>query len=478
MGRQPIDRRKFLALLPAAGAAAANAAAQVPARASGKPNFLFLIADDLTYRTIHSLNNQEVRTPNLDRLSASGCTFTHAFHQGAWNGAVCVPSRTMLNTGLSAFRAETQADDVQTWGQTLGDAGYDTYICGKWHLDPVIMGRSFHEMETVGPAMHISTPENGPAYNRPAPGNTWRADDESLHGQWLHTELWKGEQPDRIEHSASVYADKVVEYLRSPARGGKPFFAYVGFNCPHDPRQSPKEYLDLYPQETIEIPPNFLPLHPFDQGDAKVRDELLAPFPRTKEAVQVHRREYYALITYLDAQIGRILDALAASGHAANTYVILTADHGLMGKQNLYDCSVRMPLMIAGPGIPKARKIDQLVYQHSMFATTCELAGVTPPKTVEFPSIAPLLHEDKPVHDAVFCRYIDFQRSVRTTRHKLILYPKVKQVQLFDIQADPWEMHNLADDPALAAARKQLFTRLLRFQQELGDTLDLSIFAA
>ncbi len=478
-----MDRRKFLTLLPAAGAAAASSVSAAPP--STKPNFLFLIADDLTYRTINSLNNKEVRTPNLDRLAASGCAFTHAFHQGAWNGAVCVPSRTMLNTGLSAFRAETQADDVQTWGQTLGAAGYDTYICGKWHLDPVIMGRSFHEMETVGPAMHISTPEGGAAYNRPSPGNTWQPDDESLHGQWLHTDLWKAEKPGRIEHSASVYADKVVEYLKDrAAKPEKPFFAYVGFNCPHDPRQSPKEYLDLYPQDKIEVPPNFVPKHPFDQGDAKVRDELLAPFPRTKEAVQLHRREYYALITYLDAQIGRILDALAASPHAANTYVILTADHGiaigehgLWGKQNLYECSVRMPLMISGPGITKGRKVHHLVYQHSMFATTCELAGIASPKTVEFPSIAPLLQVDRPVHDAVFCRYIDFQRSVRTTQYKLILYPKVKQVQLFDVQADPWEMHNLADDPVHAETRRELFTRLQRFQRELGDTLDLSTFA-
>jgi choline-sulfatase len=423
-----------------------------------------------------------VHTPSLDRIAASGCTFSHCFHQGAWTGAVCVPSRTMLNTGLSAFRAQHLADDVQTWGETLGAAGYDTYICGKWHLSAPMLGRSFREMGPVGPAMLPSTPVSGNAYNRPSPGNTWQPDDESLQGHWLHTALWTGAKPDRIEHECGLYADKASEFLTSKlAHRSAPFLMYVGFNSPHDPRQAPKEYLDLYPQEKIEIPPNYLPEHPFDQGDARVRDELLAPFPRTKEAVQLHRREYYALISYMDAQIERILDALERSGRAGNTYIIMTADHGLavgehglMGKQNLYDCSTRMPLLIAGPGIARGRQVDELVYQHSVFATTCELAGVAIPETVEFPSFAPLLRgEAKPLHDAVFCRYVNMQRSVRTKRHKLIIYPRVKQVQIFDLQEDPWETKNLADDPALADTRRELWSRLKSFQKELDDPLVL-----
>jgi arylsulfatase A-like enzyme len=205
----------------------------------------------------------------------------------------------MLTTGLSAFRAEKNADNVQTWGQTLGVAGYDTYLCGKWHLDPVVLGRSFKELGTVAPGMLESTPEGGAAYNRPSPGNTWQPDDETQRGHWLHTNLWRGETPDRIEHSDTVYTDQVVDYLKNKAaHRTAPFFAYIGFNAPHDPRQSPREYLERYPQNSIEIPPNYLPEHPFDQGDARIRDEVLAPFPRTKEAVQLHRREYYSLITH------------------------------------------------------------------------------------------------------------------------------------------------------------------------------------
>lgn len=480
-----MDRRKFLSLLPAGVVAAETLAAPgQQVRSSDRPNFLFMIADDLTFRSIQSRNNAEVHTPNLDRIAAAGCHFTHAFHQGSWSPAVCVPSRTMLNTGLSSFRAKNKADDVLTWGQTLGDAGYDTYLCGKWHLDPIVLGRSFKEVGTVGPGMFESTPESGAAYNRPSPGNTWRPDDETQRGHWLHTNLWKGEAPDRIEHSDTVYTEKAIDYLTNHlAHRTAPFFMYVGFNAPHDPRQSPREYLDRYSQDKIEIPPNYLPEHPFDQGDARIRDEVLAPFPRTKEAVQLHRREYYSLITHMDAHIGKILDALEKSGRAKNTYVILTADHGLavgehglMGKQNMYDCSTRVPFLIAGPGIAPGSKVDELVYQHSMFATTCELAQVAVPKTVEFPSLVPFLHgEAPPLQDAVFCYYMDLQRSVRTRQHKLIVYPKIGRIQLFDVAADPWEIHDLVDDPSLADVKQTLLARLRRFQAELGDTLDLKL---
>jgi choline-sulfatase len=469
---------------------------------SNRPNFLFIIADDLMYRSIHSLGNKEVQTPNLDRLSASGCTFTHCFHQGAWTGAVCVPSRTMLNSGLTAFRAETGLDKVHTWGQTMGAGGYDTYICGKWHLDPTVLQRSFKEMGPVGPGFlpsganvfysDCNTDGDGnyrdvlakdPAYFRPRPGDTWAPSDESLEGHWLKANLVDIKRPAKIQHSSSLYADNVIEHLETKiAKRNSPFFLYLGFNAPHDPRQSPQEYLDLYPQEKMGVPPNFLPEHPFNIGpDTFGRDESLTPWPRTREAIQLHRREYYALITHMDHQIGRVLDALEKSGKASNTYVIMTADHGLavgehglMGKQNVYDCSIRMPLIISGPGISAGKRVDELVYQHSMYATTCDIAGIPIPGHVEFPSLAPLLRGvAAPVHDAVFNYHRRFQRSVRTKTHKLIVYPEVQKIQLFDLEADPWEMHDLCDDPSMATLKTELMDRLKRFQKELGDPLNL-----
>jgi len=441
-----------------------------------RPNFLFMIADDLTFQGIHALGNQEIRTPNLDRLAKQGVSFTHCFHQGSWQPAVCVASRCMLNSGLTCFRAQKHIEETPLWGETLGKAGYDTFIVGKWHLSKGTLNRSFKQQGKVSPGMF----ESGPAaYHRPAQGNTWTPWDTSLKGQWLHTREWQEAAPDAIKHSAQIWSEGSVEHLRGQAGKDAPFFMYVGFNSPHDPRQAPKEFVDRYPVSQIAVPPNYLPEHPFDQGDHKVRDELLAPFPRTREAVQLHRAEYYAHITYMDEQIGRILDALAASGKAGNTYVIFTADHGLavgqhglMGKQNLYDHSTRVPLIVAGPGIPAGKRVDEMVYQHSVFPTTCELSGVASPPSLEFPSLMDLLHgKSGEKYDAMFCFYRDFQRSIRTKEHKLIVYPQVNQTQLFDLQKDPWETHNLADDPKYLELRTGLLLRLKRMRKELGDTL-------
>ena len=465
-------RREFLKSAIAGGAVASLLKGDPPSR----PNFLFLIADDLTYRAIHSLNNAEVQTPNLDRLASRGCTFTHAFHQGSWSGAVCVASRTMLNTGLTTFHAHRRAETTPLWGETLGKAGYETAIVGKWHLSQANLHRNFQNIGPVSGGMF----ESGPAaYGRPSPGNTWTPWDTSLKGQWLHTKIWQKTEQDEIKHSARIWAECAGDYLRKQSGAGRPFFLYVGFNSPHDPRQAPREFVDRYPQERIEIPPNYLPEHPFDQGDNRVRDELLAPFPRTREAVRLHRSEYYAHTTYMDAQIGQILDSLEASGQAANTYVIFTADHGLavgqhglMGKQNLYDHSIRMPLMVAGPGIPAGKRIGAMVYQHSLFPTTCDLAGVRVPQSVEFPSLADLLKgKEHAPHDAMFSWYLGYQRAVRTDEYKLIVYPQAGVTQLFNVRKDPWEIQNLAERREHAALRKDLLDRLHRFQRELDDDL-------
>lgn len=468
-----MHRRDFLKSI-----AAETAAFDISKGASGsRPNFLFMIADDLYFHGIRAMGNSEVETPNLDRMVRRGCAFTHCFQQGSWTPAVCIASRTMLNTGLTTFRAHKEAERTPLWGQTFGEAGYDTFIVGKWHLSKANLARAFKEKGPIGPGMFESGPE---AYNRPSPGNTWTPWDTSLKGQWLHTREWQKTAEDGIRHSAAIWADGAVEYLREKAaRGTNPFFLYVGFNSPHDPRQAPREFVERYPRNRIEIPPNFLPEHPFDQGDHRVRDELLAPFPRTREAVQLHRSEYYAHTTYMDAQIGRILEALEKSGKAKNTYVIFTADHGLavgqhglMGKQNMYDHSMRIPLLISGPGIPERKTVDEFVYQHSTFATTCELAGVPLPKTVEFPSLAGHLKgRGGELHDAMFCWYREFQRAVRTREHKLIVYPQIGRTQLFDIAKDPWEINDVSKKREYAAVRTKLLERLHRFQRELGDEL-------
>lgn len=484
-----VSRREFLRGL-GASALAGLMGPGLSAREDKRPNFLLLLTDDQVFDSIQSLNNPEVRTPNLDRLAERSVVFTHCFNQGSWTPAVCVASRAMLNTGQYIFQAQANIATAPLWGETLARGGYETWLAGKWHNGNATALRSFARGKGVGGGMYQAED----AYQRPGAGERygeWAADVEK-GGHW-RPRVWDivtdaeggrsaGPGYHVEQHSSELHGDNAVEFLLGPGTASEnPFFLYVSFHAPHDPRQAPREYLDLYDPEKILVPPNFAPEHPFDQGDQRIRDELLAPFPRTREAVRVHRAEYYAIISHFDHQVGRIMAALEATGKAENTYVMFTSDHGLavgqhglMGKQNQYDHSIRVPLLVSGPGLPAGRRVDRMVYLHSLFATTCELARLPVPETVQFPSLVPLLRGgDQVLHEEIFGAYRHFQRMIRTERWKLIVYPMAGETQLFDLRNDPHERHNLAGIPAFAELVADLKLRLQKLQNELGDELDL-----
>ncbi len=460
----------------------------------GIPNFLFIIADDQAYNTVHALGNPYIKTPNMDRLARNGLTFTHAFNQGSWSGAVCVVSRAMLNSGRSIYRARHDIDSVQLWGETMGNFGYVTFLTGKWHNGNHTAFKSFQQAKSIGKGMfETKGGVGGIGYARPAQAKmSWQPYDTTLLGHWspdvmdmVYSDSGKviGEPYTVHQHTSELYADNTIAFLNRHAEvSSRPFFAYVSFNAPHDPRQSPQEFLDKYPLEDIQLPENYLPEHPFDQGQRyTLRDEILAPFPRTETVVKTHLQEYYAIITHMDQQIGRILDALEATGEIDNTYIIFTADHGLavgshglMGKQNPYDHSIRVPLIINGPDIHSGMQNDKLVYLQSVFPTTLDLAGIPIPDHVEFQSLLPALNnEEFQGQDAIFGSYLDYQRLVRTSDYKLVLYPEVGEIQLFDMENDPLEMNNLAYNPVYRDTIQSLYSTLLELQQAVGDTLNL-----
>jgi len=306
-------------------------------RAAPRPNFLILFTDDQRFSTLGALNNPAVRTPSLDRLLARGTAFTHCFIQGSLQGAVCVCSRSCLMTGRTLYRSPQQPraeDQVALFGETFRSAGYTTFGTGKWHNGVWSFAQSFSAGDNIffgGMNDHLKVPINpfDPA------------------GRYPKERRRIGEQ-----FSSELFSDAAIAFLEQhdPAT---PFLAYVSYTAPHDPRMAPAKYAALYPPEAIELPPNFLPQHPFDNGELTIRDEALAPWPRTPEVIREHLAAYYAMITEVDEQLGRVLDTLDARGLAAQTYVIFAGDnglavgqHGLMGKQNLYDHSVRVPLSL------------------------------------------------------------------------------------------------------------------------------------
>ncbi len=447
------------------------------ALAGARPNILFLFADDQSYETIRTLSATDIDTPNLDRLAQRGAAFTHAYNMGSWSGAVCVASRTMLITGRSLWRAnaiyqttDSEREAGRLWPQLMAAQGYRTYMTGKWHIQAKAE-LAFDVTKDVRGGM----PKDGPsAYNRPLAGqpDAWSPFDESLGGFWEGGKHW-----------TEVVADHTIDFLKEAATDERPFFMYIAFNAPHDPRQSPKEYVDRYPLDRIPVPPSFLPVYPYHEAmgcGPTLRDEKLAPFPRTEHAVKVHRQEYYAIITHMDAQIGRILDALEASGKAGNTWIIFTADHGLavghhglMGKQNMYDHSLRVPFLISGPGVKPGSRVSAPIYLQDAMPTALELAGVQKPRQVDFESVLPHLKGDPGAtkRNTIYGAYLDLQRAVIHDGWKLIRYSKAGITRLYHLNSDPHEVRDLASAPAHQKRLQELTALLDEQQRALGDPL-------
>ncbi len=452
----------FACTPPAADETAADAEPQ-PTR----PNILFLFADDQRADTIGAWGNDLIDTPNLDRLVAEGWSFRRNYVFGSNSGAVCVPSRAMVLTGRSWMRSPNRMEGVPTLPRLLESAGYRTFITGKWHNGEEALLRAFDRGTAVylgGMADHTQTEvqdiENGGMVRRRV-GETF---------------------------SSELFADAVIEFLDEQAvaeAGGdseQPFFAYVPFTAPHDPRQPPPEYRERYYQRNLPLPANYKPQHPFDNGALILRDENLAAWPRTEDVIRDQLAEYYGLITHLDDQVGRILATLDENGQAGNTVVVYAADHGLsvgshglLGKQNLYEHSMRCPLIIRGPGIPHGTT-DAFTYLYDLFPTLLAQGAVAEPPGIDGRDLTPLWSGGDPTwRKSLFLPYRDVMRAVRDDRYKLIVYPNVNHRQLFDLVEDPDELHNLIADPDHAEIAARLEALLEGWQAAMGDTTPLSV---
>ncbi|HYG77535.1 MAG TPA: sulfatase-like hydrolase/transferase [Planctomycetota bacterium] len=417
-----------------------------------RPNILFLFSDDQRPDTIAALGNKHIQTPALDSLVASGTTMTRTYCMGSYDGAVCVPSRAMLLSGRTLYRLDQFLKQAPTWPQFFGKAGYVTFGTGKWHNSPDSLKRSFQQTRSIFMG----------GMGHPTQLNT--SDKEAPAGE--------------KEHSVKRFADAAIGFI-STQKGETPWLCYVAFNAPHDPRIAPKEFHERYEKNPPPLPPNFLPDHPFDNGELKVRDEKLAANPRTEAEIRKHLADYYACITYMDFQIGRILEALKASAQWENTIIIFSSDHGLaigshglMGKQNVYEHSMGAPLVVCGPGIQRDKKSDAFVYLLDIFPTLGELCSVSGPPASEGLSFARVLKgEATSARPYAFLSYKQMQRAINDGRWKLITYVvKGEQTtQLFDLSADPCEQKNLASEPQHAGELARMLELLQKAKKEFGD---------
>jgi len=461
-----MDRRAFLRTTAAGAAAAAlcgtRRTAAMPRKREPK-NILYLLSDDQRFDTIHALGSPEIHTPHMDVLAERGVAFTHAYIFGSHHGALCVPSRAMIMSGRNLFHIDnpdTLPESVPLFPETLREHGYATHGIGKWHN-----GRgSFNRAFASGSSIFFGGMSNQQAVPVHDYDPTGRYPAESAR------------VGDRF--SSELFADDAIRFLQA-YDGSKPFLLYVAFTAPHDPRMAPEAYRALYDPKRLSLPPNCLPRHPFDNGDLETRDEKLAPWPRTPENTRFQLAEYYAMISHLDEQIGRILAVLDETGLAEKTLIVFAGDnglavgqHGLFGKQNAYEHSIHVPLLMAGPGLPGGKRCDAFCYLTDTFPTLFDLIGLPLPEGVDGRSLLPALRGE-PVRDAIFFAYRDVQRAVRVGDYKLIEYT-VKgecRTQLFDLARDPFETHDLSGEACHARTLERLRERLRVMQRETGDPL-------
>ena len=418
------------------------------------PNILHIHADDHRPDGLHALGNPLLITPNLDMLVAKGITFSHCYTMGSMIGAVCTPSRTMLLTGRSWQRipgapdAASNAGDPGTFlPRVMAAAGYQT-----WH-----MGKK---------------------------GNGFPAGLKEFETSIIDDASGQTPANDRA-HCCQRLADSTIVFLkgRKSDNAARPFYIYIAPPVPHDPRSAEPQFKKLYDPAKIPLSPAFLPLHPFDNGEMTVRDEKLAPWPRTPEDTKQQNADYYSCITGFDYHVGRIFAELKASGEWDNTIIIFSGDnglslgeHGLFGKQNLYEFGgMHVPLVIAGPGVKKG-KSEAFVYLMDLFPTFAEFAGATIPSGVEGKSIVPILTgKETKVRDLLYTAYRDGQRSIRDDRWKLIRYPLVDRTQLFDLKTDPHELNNLANKPEYTSKLSELTVLLKKEMKCYADTFPLMV---
>jgi len=453
---QDVDYASLRGLLEAQGQVLEIKGTQQPATRESstprRPSVLVILGDDQRADTIHALGNEVICTPAIDSLVARGTAFTRAYCMGSMVPAVCVASRAMLLSGRSLFHADTKLGSCDTWPERFERAGYRTFVTGKWHNGVESLRRCFAEGDAVFlGGMH----------------DQWSVPTQSFrnHGEPVADERHTIHSSELFGRAAERFAERL---------GDEPFFALVSFTAPHDPRQAPDAFRARWQGREPPLPTNFLPEHPFDNGELQIRDELLLPRPRIRADIAHALADYYACVETMDDRIGRILSVLEAKGRLSDTIVLFTSDHGLalgshglLGKQNLYEHSMRSPAILAGPGVPAGSRVGALAYLFDLTATVGDLCGVAPPEGNEGRSLAAVMRgHEQDVRESLLLAYKDVQRALVTDGWKLIDYPQAGRVQLFDLAADAAEQHDRSgvaeEAQRLAALRDQLAAALVQ----------------
>lgn len=464
-----------------------STAMTMPALSAERPNVLVLMTDDMSRHCVTATGGRQSITPNLDALASRGTVMQNVVHQGGFSGAICTCSRAMFLTGRPLWSvtpnkleysgpAQLNTSDILL-PELFRNKGWHTFATGKWHNGNAALLRGFDHAEAItGGMLPFNSRDSGGAKDNAIeigmrnPKCVRIATDRTVKPH--PTSGW----------STDVFYDAAETFLEKTWRRDKPFMMYVSTNAPHDPRHVPAKILARF--QNVEEPPNYLPQHPFDNGDMKVRDEMVYKPPHTPELVRRERAIYLAMCAQIDDRIGQLLQKLEALGQLDNTVILFTADHGLavgehglLGKQNLYDGSWRVPMILAGPGVPKGHKRKGLAYLHGLFPTLADLAGIEAPEYTRKFEFTSVVRGDSEGQKILFGAYMpnakvpNGVRAVRRGDFKLLLYTHSGRQQLFNLAEDPWETNDLIGVPSHAATAKSLTFALREWMKVSGDPL-------
>ncbi len=446
-----------------------------------KPNVLFFFTDDQRFDTIAALGNKVVSTPNIDEIVANGVSFTHAHIMGGTVGAVCMPSRAMINSGRGLYNlcesGNSIPDTDSLLGETLKNNGYQTIGIGKWHNGKKAFARSF----TAGGEIFFGGMNdhwNVPVHNFDPTGEYSAT--MNIINDWSYKKdvmVRDGDHVNSGVHSSEMFADEAIRQIENKEEG-KPFYMYLSFMAPHDPRSMPEEFRAMYNPDDIELPENYLTEHTFKYGVENIRDEVLAAQPRVESEVKTHIAEYYGMISHLDYQLGRVVQKLKDIGEYENTVIIFAGDnglavgrHGLFGKQSCYEHSMRIPLIFSGANLPKNKRTDAYALLLDIFPTVCDIVGIDKPTNLDGISLKNAIEGECKVRDELYLTYGDLVRAYKDERFKLIEYRNegVKETQLFDLENDPFEKENLAGKAEYKEKEDYLRSKLVETSVELKD---------
>ncbi len=446
-------RRYLLRLILSVLLLGASGAQPMPAQDSHRrPNILFILPDQLRAQSVGYLGNRDVTTPNIDRLAAEGMTFEKTFA----NTPVCCPARANLLTGKYAHRNGMVANDLRlretetTLAELLKQAGYRTGFIGKWHLDG-------------GP--------REPGYVPPGPrrqGFDFWAAHECSHRHFDNH--YFRDDPTPIEfgkYEAEGWGDIAVEFLRDQAGQPQPFFLMLQMGPPHDPYKAPPRYEAMYDAATLTMRPNWI--------------------AGTNMGGRQDVASYYAQITAVDDQVGRVLRTLKELNLDEDTIVVFTSDHGdMLGSQGLrlkrkpWEESIRVPGIVRYPRRIKGGQQSEAILTHVDFAPTLlSLAGLKPTTAMQGTDLSGLLlgrAQTAPdsAYLQIFGPYDGDEttagwRGVRTERYVYARHRAAPWV-LYDLLKDPYEQHNLAADPSSGALRAEMEQKLAAWMKRTGDS--------